>query len=181
MRWCPYEGNIKWCVRCRIKMYQARKHADFLDNVRIGVEIGADLEVEEAGEEEGAAELADKLTDLVGADGDEALVAAVLAVLLLEHDAGDSAGLALPGGYALAGGGPRGGQDRLGVLRVGPREAVEVRQCWRRWLSRGRLRRRRVVVLLDQSEGGAGVGSDMGGLCEQRTVEQHFRESERDG
>ena len=49
--------------------------------------MGADLEVEEMGDEEGAAEVVDEFSDLVGAAGDEALVAAALAVFLLEHDA----------------------------------------------------------------------------------------------
>lgn len=46
--------------------------------------------------------MVDKLADLVGLDGDEALVAAVLAVLLLEDDAGDAPDLALLGSDALA-------------------------------------------------------------------------------
>lgn len=41
------------------------------------------MELEEAWEEEGEVEV----PDLVGADGDETLVAAVLAVILLKHDA----------------------------------------------------------------------------------------------
>ena len=44
--------------------------------------MGADLEVEEMGDEEGAAEVVDEFSDLVGAAGDEALVAAALDVLL---------------------------------------------------------------------------------------------------
>ena len=57
------------------------------DEVSLGVKVGVDLEVEEAGEEEGAAEVVDEFSDLVGADEDEALVVAVLAIFLLELDA----------------------------------------------------------------------------------------------
>ena len=57
------------------------------DEVSLGVKVGVDLEVEEAGEEEGAVEVVDEFSDLVGADGDEALVVAVLAIFLLELDA----------------------------------------------------------------------------------------------
>lgn len=60
--------------------------------------------MKEPGEEERAAEMIDELADLVGANGDEALVAAVLAVLLLEDDAGNAAGLSLFRGDAFAGG-----------------------------------------------------------------------------
>lgn len=44
----------------------------------------------------------DELADLVGADGDEALVAAVLAVFLFEYDAGDAACFALFDGAVAA-------------------------------------------------------------------------------
>ena len=57
------------------------------DEVSLGVKVGVDLEVEEAGEEEGAVEVVDEFSDLVGADGDEALGVAVLAIFLLELDA----------------------------------------------------------------------------------------------
>lgn len=46
----------------------------------------------------------DELADLVGANGDEALVATVLAILLLEDDAGKAAGLLLFGSIAFDGG-----------------------------------------------------------------------------
>lgn len=62
--------------------------------------------------------MGDELLDLVGLDGDEALVAAVLAVLLLEHDARDAPRLAFLGGDVLAGGGSRDGAYGLGILGV---------------------------------------------------------------
>lgn len=71
--------------------------------------------------------MVDKLADLVGLDGDEPLVAAVLAVLLLEDDAGDAPALTLLGGDALAGAEPRDRHDGLGVLGVGPREGLRLR------------------------------------------------------
>lgn len=100
-------------------------------NDLIGVEVGEDMELEEAGEEEGAAEMRDELPDLVSTDGDEALVATVLAVFLLEHDAGDPPRFALlrrdvrPGLFA------RDREDRLVVLWVRPRKAFKVRQLLR--------------------------------------------------
>ncbi|KAM1992269.1 hypothetical protein ACFX16_008736 [Malus domestica] len=66
--------------------------------------------------------MTNELADLVGPYRNEALVASVLAVLLLENDAGDAAGLALFGGDALAGRGAWDCEDGLGVLRVGYRE-----------------------------------------------------------
>jgi len=105
--------------------------------------VGADLEVEEAGEEEGAAEVVDEFSDLVSADGDEALVAAVLAVFLLEHDARKPPGAAFLGGDVLAGVGAGDGEDRLVVLGIGAGEAVQVGEG---------LRPRR------PEDGGGGVG-----------------------
>lgn len=60
----------------------------------------------------------DKLSDLGGLDGNEALVAAVLAVLLLEEDGGDAAGLALLCGDVGSGLGPGDCHDCLVVLWV---------------------------------------------------------------
>ncbi|GFZ06667.1 ribosomal protein L25/Gln-tRNA synthetase, anti-codon-binding domain-containing protein [Actinidia rufa] len=98
--------------------YLSRQHSNLLDDV-FGLEFGPDLEVEEPGKEEGAAKAGDDPPDLVGLDGDEALVAAVLAILLLEHDAGDAAGLALLGGDGLAGGGAWDCVDGLGMFGSG--------------------------------------------------------------
>lgn len=109
-------------------MKQARQNADILDNLVGGIEVGADLHVEEPGEEEGSADKGDELLDLACADGDEALVAAVMAVLLLEDDAGDAAGLALLGGEPGAGVGAWDGEDSLRILRIGFGEVVEVGQ-----------------------------------------------------
>ena len=70
--------------------------------------------------------MVDELADLLGLHGDEALVAALLAVLLLEDDGGDAPGLALLGGDVAARGGARHGEDHLVVLGVRPRVAREV-------------------------------------------------------
>lgn len=67
-----------------------------------------------------------ELADLLGLHGDEALVAALLSVLLLEDDAGDPPGLALLGGQVPPRGGARHGEDHLIVLGVWPRVALEV-------------------------------------------------------
>lgn len=66
-----------------------------------------------------------ELLDLIGLDGDEALVAAVLAVLLLEHDARYSPRLTFLGGDVLAGGGAWYGPYGLGILGVRFGEVVE--------------------------------------------------------
>lgn len=70
--------------------------------------------------------MVDELADLIGPNGDEALVAALLSVLLLEHDGGDPPGLALLGGYVAPRRGARDGEDHLIVLSVWPRVAREV-------------------------------------------------------
>lgn len=117
------------------------QNANIFDDL-IGVKVGEDVKLEEAGEEEGAAEMRDELPDLVSTDGDEALVATVLAVFLLEHDARDATRFPLlrrdvrPGLFA------RDREDRLVVLWVRPRKAFKVRQL---------LRLRRV------EEGGGGL------------------------
>lgn len=67
-----------------------------------------------------------ELSDLIGTDRDEALIAAVLAILLVEDDARDPTGLALFGGDDAAGGGARDGEDGFGVPRVRRGEAFEV-------------------------------------------------------
>jgi len=100
--------------------------------------------VKEAGEEEGAAEVVDKFSDLVGADGDEAFVAAVLAVLLLEDDARHAPDASLLGGNVLAGVGAGDSEDHLIVLGIRARKAGKV--------SEG-LRLRRV-----EDGGGRGLG-----------------------
>lgn len=107
-----------------MQMKLAGKYTDLLNEI-IRVEGGVpDLEIEEPGKKKGTAEVFDELADLVILDRDKALVAAVLAVLLLEDDAGDAPGLALLGGDALARVGPRDRQYGLSVLGVGAREGV---------------------------------------------------------
>jgi hypothetical protein len=85
-----------------------------------------DLEPEQSGEEEGPPEVVDELADLLGLHGDEVLVAALLAVLLLEDDCGDTPGLALLGGQVPPRGGARHGKDHLVVLGVRARVVEEV-------------------------------------------------------
>jgi len=70
--------------------------------------------------------MVDELADLLGLHGDEALIATLLAVLLLEDDGGDAPGLPLLGGDVAARGGARHGEDHLVVLGVRPRVAREV-------------------------------------------------------
>lgn len=70
--------------------------------------------------------MVDELADLLGLNGDEALVAALLPVLLLEDDGGDPPGLALLGGHVAPRRGARHGEDHLIVLGVRPRVAREV-------------------------------------------------------
>lgn len=100
-------------------MNQARQNADLLEDIVVLVKSrGPEFEIKDSGEEEGAAEVVDELSDLGGPDGNEALVAAVLAVLLLEEDGGDAAGLALLGGDVGSGLGPGDRHDCLVVLWV---------------------------------------------------------------
>lgn len=72
----------------------------------------------------------DEFSGLSGTDGDEALVATVLAILLVEHDAGDAASLALFGRNDPPRSGARYGKDRLGVFGVRPRKTFKVREWW---------------------------------------------------
>ena len=67
-----------------------------------------------------------ELLNLIALNRNDALVAAVLAVLRLEDDARNAAGLPLLGGDALAGGIARDCEDRLVVLGVGPGESIQV-------------------------------------------------------
>lgn len=112
-------------------MNRARQDADALDDVVVAIELRSNLEAEEAGEEERAAEVVDEFPDLVGADRDETLVAAVLAVFLFEDDAWETTGLALLGGDVLAGVGAGDGEDGLVVLGIGTGKSVEVGQGFR--------------------------------------------------
>lgn len=93
--------------------------------------------MKEAGEEEGPAEVVDEFSDLVSANGDEAFVTAVLAVLLLEDDARHAPDASLLGGNVLARVRAGNSEDRLIVLGIRARKAVEIRE-------RLRLRLRRV-------------------------------------
>jgi hypothetical protein len=68
----------------------------------------------------------DELADLLGLHGDEVLVAALLAVLLLEDDCWDTPGLALLGGQVPPRGGAWHGEDHLVVLGVRARVVGEV-------------------------------------------------------
>ena len=145
--------------------YLSRQHSNLLDDV-LGLEFRPDLEVEEPGEEEGAAEAGDEPPDLVGLDGDEALVATVLAVLLLEHDAGDAVGLALLGGDGLAGGGAWDCADGLGMFGVWFGEIIEVY----RW-GFGVLKHSRCRVLAEVPEAE--------GSYEHRAVDPHRLKTER--
>jgi hypothetical protein len=79
-----------------------------------------------SGEEEGPPEVVDELADLLGLHGDEVLVAALLAVLLLEYDCWDTPGLALLGGQVPPRGGAWHGEDHLVVLGVRARVVGEV-------------------------------------------------------
>lgn len=72
--------------------------------------------------------MVDKLAYLLGLDRDEALVAALLAVGLLEDDARHPPHLPLLGRDVLPGTRPGDRQDRLIVLRVRPREPLQVIQ-----------------------------------------------------
>lgn len=111
--------------------------------------------MKEAGEEEGPAEVVDEFSDLVGADGDEAFVATVLAIFLFEDDARQAPGASLLRRNVLAGVRAGNSEDRLIVLGIRARKAVEVGE---------RLRLRRV-------ENGSGRG-----LGEVAAVRREFGE-----
>jgi hypothetical protein len=78
-----------------------------------------DLEVEETRKEEGASEMINELPDLIGANGNEAFVTAVLAVFLFEYDARNATYFALLGGNVLPGISAGNREDGFVVLRVG--------------------------------------------------------------
>lgn len=84
--------------------------------------------MKEAGEEEGPAEVVDEFSDLVGADGDEAFVSAVLAIFLLEDNARHAPDASLLRRNVLPGVRAGNGEDRLIVLGIRARKAVEVRE-----------------------------------------------------
>lgn len=69
-----------------------------------------------------------ELLNLITLHGNEALVASVLAVFRLEHNARNAAGPPLLGGDALTGGSAWDRTDRLVVFWVGPGEAIQVRE-----------------------------------------------------
>lgn len=108
------------------RTHLARQDADALDEAPLPGVLGPNLETEEAGEEEGPPEVVDELADLLGRHRDEALVAALLAILLLEDDGRHTPSLALLGREVPARGVPRHGEDHLVVLRVRPRVTREV-------------------------------------------------------
>lgn len=70
--------------------------------------------------------MVDKLADLIGPDGDESLVATLLPVLLLEHDARHPPNLPLLLGNVFPRLSSRDSEDRLVVLWVRPWESREV-------------------------------------------------------
>lgn len=72
----------------------------------------------------------DKLSDLSGTNGDEALVATGLAILLFEDDAGNAASLTLFGRNDAARSGARYRKDRLGVFGVRSRKTFKISE-WR--------------------------------------------------
>lgn len=119
-----------------MEMQLSRQDSNFLDDVP-GSKLGADLELEEAGEKEGPAEVVDELAYLLVLDRDEALVAALLAVGLFEDDARHSPHLPLLGRDVLPRTRSGDRQYRLRVLRVRPREPVQVLQWHRCRVPRG--------------------------------------------
>lgn len=84
--------------------YLARQNADVFDDIVVVViiELRNNAELEETREEERATEVINKLPDLVSLDGDEALVTAVLTILLLKHDARNASDFPLLGRYVLS-------------------------------------------------------------------------------
>lgn len=137
-------------------MYLPRQDADALDELTLSSVLGPDLEPEQPGEEEGPAEVVDELADLLGLHGDEALVAALLAVLLLEDDGGYPSGLALLDGQVAPRKGAGHGEDHLVVLGVRPRVPGEV------------------IVRMGERVGGAVVrrgGDRLGGFCGEVAAE----------
>ena len=74
--------------------------------------------------------MVDELSNLVGLHRNESLVAAVLTVFLLEHNAGDAADFPLLGRDVLAGDGARDGVYDFCEFGIGSREAFQVRKRW---------------------------------------------------
>ena len=74
--------------------------------------------------------MVNELSDLSGTNGNEALVAAVLPILLLEDDARHATSLALLGGYALPRCSARNREDGFGKFGVGSGQIFEVREWW---------------------------------------------------
>lgn len=109
-------------------VYLAWQDANFLKDVSFGIKVGANLNLKKPREEERATKMIDELPDLIGTYRDEALVAAVLAVFLLEDDAGHPAGPALFDGGVGARNRPWNGENGLVVLWVWPGEPFQVTQ-----------------------------------------------------
>lgn len=95
--------------------------------------------------------MVNKFLDLVILDGNEALVATVLAVLLLEHDARDPARLPLLGGEVRSRGGAWDGAYGLRVFGVRLGKVIEVGQRCGGWFIRmwSQRHRRREVAEVD--------------------------------
>lgn len=105
-----------------------------------------------------------QLLNLISLHRNESLIAAVLPVFLLEHNAGDPTRFPLLGRDVLAGDCAGDCEDRLGVFRVGFGEVGEVGE----WVGLGR-------VGLDEGGGGVGEAAEGGSGQEAGgSLEEHF-------
>ncbi|GER57572.1 actin-1 [Striga asiatica] len=97
----------------------------FFDYI-IRPELGPDLQIKKPGEKEGPTQVIHKLLYLIALYGNEALVAAVLAIFRLEDDTWNTAQIPLFGGYVLAGESAWDRVDGFVVLRVRPGQSLQV-------------------------------------------------------
>ena len=122
--------------------------------------------------------MVDELPNLVGPHRNESLVAAVLTVFLLEHNAGDAADFPLLGRDVLAGDGARDGAYDFREFGIGSREAFQVRK---RWWFEGVLENRGGSRLGEVAEV-KGVRKDLAMAVDQhltKTLIRGVRESKR--
>lgn len=145
-----------------IDEYLTGQNADLLHHLT-GAELRPDLEIKEPREKERLAHMIHELLNLITLHGNKALVAAVLAVFRLKHNAGNAAGPPLLGGDALTGGSAWDRTDRLVVFCVGPGGSIQVREY------------RRSVHFLKECGGGESPEMVKGGGAERCcSANQHW-------
>lgn len=160
-----------------MQMKLSRQNPNFLDDL-IGLKIGSDFEIKQTRQKERPAQVVDELPNLVGPHRNESLVAAVLTVFLLEHNAGDAADFPLLGRDVLAGDGARDGAYDFREFGIGSREAFQVRK---RWWFKGVLENRGGSRLGEVAEV-KGVRKDLAMAVDQhlaKTLIRGVRESKR--